>query len=373
MKLPSHIIRSLLDGRTSLSDHPAFPPEDEEKFIVRIVKKWFENRSEGIADEKAAELKRTLSKLMTDCEKLEEPISNALEQLCMKIITSLFDIPDDTVIIKSELSGSIDTSAQRKVPEPTDDFQFDDLEHMKCLTDEVYKRRLLDSIITGAAIDLSSYYKNFKDELDKIEPKLYPLYEQISLLNDVLIYLEKEKLSNDGITETGKVDVYLSSPEDKVRIEAQGTIFPTLLCETIKGILEVAISRGLPENREEAVYVTKKSDFSLAEVWDIRLGMPLWNRIKKTVERSGNDIIEVGANLFLMMVSELEHEDFNLFMQNVLLGTKSGTEMAGNLCSGIIRIKEREAFDNYVEYNNDKFPIEDGYFSCGKEILGEDE
>ena len=41
VELPKHIIKSLRTNRTSLGEHPAFPPEEEEKFIVNLVSDTF--------------------------------------------------------------------------------------------------------------------------------------------------------------------------------------------------------------------------------------------------------------------------------------------------------------------------------------------
>ena len=35
--LPKHIIKAVMSNDTSLGEHPAFPPEDEEKFIIKVL------------------------------------------------------------------------------------------------------------------------------------------------------------------------------------------------------------------------------------------------------------------------------------------------------------------------------------------------
>ena len=36
-KLPKHIIKSILSNKTSLGDHPALPPDEEEKFLLYLL------------------------------------------------------------------------------------------------------------------------------------------------------------------------------------------------------------------------------------------------------------------------------------------------------------------------------------------------
>ena len=35
--LPKHILKALKENKTSLGEHPSYPPEEEEKFIVNLV------------------------------------------------------------------------------------------------------------------------------------------------------------------------------------------------------------------------------------------------------------------------------------------------------------------------------------------------
>ncbi len=43
IKLPKHLVKSLSSHKTSLGDHPSFPPEDEDCFDYKIVNKRFKN------------------------------------------------------------------------------------------------------------------------------------------------------------------------------------------------------------------------------------------------------------------------------------------------------------------------------------------
>jgi hypothetical protein len=39
--LPKHVIKSILLDKTSLGNHPAFPPDDENKFVTKLLKKSY--------------------------------------------------------------------------------------------------------------------------------------------------------------------------------------------------------------------------------------------------------------------------------------------------------------------------------------------
>ena len=136
-------------------------------------------------------------------------------------------------------------------------------------------------------------------------------------------------------------------------------MFPILLEETIKGLLELSISHGLPESREKAEYVTSKSDFKLAEIWDQRLGLPLWNRIVNIMENIGEDPLEVGLNFLFMEISKLKPSHFNAVMQEVFANTKAGHSIMKELSNKIHYEKERDEFDDYMlqQDNDNQYPL----------------
>ena len=60
--LPKHILTALKNNKTSLGDHPSFPPEEEEKFIVGLVESTFEKLSEKAPDTDYETLKKELGR-----------------------------------------------------------------------------------------------------------------------------------------------------------------------------------------------------------------------------------------------------------------------------------------------------------------------
>ena len=311
IKLPSHILNALKENKTSLGEHPSYPPEEEEKFIVNAVSRTFNNLVEKVDTTDSEELKERLSKLLAECNKLERNNVQALEKLCSEIVTDFFDIPTDTLSITSNIVDRIDVSEERLVPEPTKDFSFDDIEDMNNLTSEVYKRRILNALVAGASMYYMNIIGDYIREVFEINSDLPSLYKKIIDYNNVLLYIEKDTFDKGKATDGGRVDVVVCSDQTYAKIKAQGLLFPILLEETIKGILELAISHGLPQNIEKAKYVIGKSDFKIAEVWDMRLGYALWNIIEEEADECGYDMEEVGVNYFLMELSEMGCDTFN--------------------------------------------------------------
>ena len=165
--LPKHILEALKQNKTSLGEHPSYPPEEEEKFIVNLVTKTFNELSEKVGIKDSTIMKQELGQILSECKKLESKNREALEELCGNIINDLFQIPEDTIEIEAKIVDKIDTSLERLIPEKTTDFSFDDINDMNNLTNEIYKRRLLNALVAGAAIyytnNIGSYVKQLFD------------------------------------------------------------------------------------------------------------------------------------------------------------------------------------------------------------------
>lgn len=372
MNAPKNIIDIINSNKTSLGDNPAIPPELNEKFLVFLVNEHYNNIAEQFNHIDIKELSNELSKTITECKRYELQNRQALEQLCMELTNEIFGIPNGTIMIDMKLVDKVDAKQERLVPESTIDYSFDNIEDMNNLTNEIYKRRLLNALIIGAATYYAENISFYTNELNHINPILPSLYEKILSINSLLLFHTKQ-YKDGNRTDGGKVDVYLSNPETPVKIKAEGIMFPILLEETIKGLLELSISHGLPENREKAEYVTSKSDFKLAEIWDQRLGLPLWNRIVNIMENIGEDPLEVGLNFLFMEISKLKPSHFNAVMQEVFANTKAGHSIMKELSNKIHYEKERDEFDDYMlqQANDNQYPLNDGDFSSD-ELINDD-
>lgn len=368
LQLPKHILKALVDNKTSLGDHPAFPPEEEEKFIVSAVADVF---TEFMGDKEIPDVdacKKELGRLISQCQEIEAKSKDALQQLCMDVLAEMFDIPENTVDIDLQLVGEVKTDDQRLIPEKTDDFTFDNITDMKELTEEIYKRRLLNSLIQGCALYYSDNVSRYVKELFDINPELPYLYKKISSLNNILLFLEKG--TSKDATAGGRVDVMMGNPDTQVKIEAKGITFPALLNEAIRGILELAIAHGLPDDLKKAEYVIKKADFKLAELWDLRLGIALWKRIM-TLE-DGN---YAKPNYLLMSLSEMQPSEFNETLQEIFAHTTAGKELLQDIVDAINDSIEQDDFDDFIKKSNDEYQItdsEEGYFTP-EELLTDSE
>lgn len=338
--LPSDIVTAIATNNTSLGNNPAIPDIFDVPFLSKIVNKKFNNvkialkEIGSIDDVKSSDLYSVLAELIHRCQEYEKPIRDELEKICYNYVVDLFSIPEETIIFNIELKDKIDTSNNKILLEPNDgddNIELDDVNNAISLKYEIYKRKLLNSLCIGAGVDLYKPIIDFyESELNKLNPELIDLYNKILHINDYLLLTKEDlKITDKNKLQMGVVEVRLGNEELKTTIDVQSTIFPVLVIETIKGLMELFISHGLPKNRQEAIYILNKTDFIKAEPWNMRIGPELW----KLLTMSFNDINSNEIPYLMKRISKLDVDKFNFLMKEVFAKTRKGKEIMSFICN----------------------------------------
>ena len=351
IKLPDFIENSIEQYKTSLGQHPSFPPENENKFETIILKKrYYElitNVKKVLGNDGDISKKTLISKLqelINNCKELEEPIKNELENICIDTVLQIFNLTHDVINFNCQLKNDI-KSVTPLIPEKIEE-EFSDIEHIEYLNNEILKRRLIDSLIMGASVRLS---ENFNASLSKIfllNHKLPEIYHEIITINEYLTFVKEQKPSTDNIG--GEVSVNLISETPTINSEA--IIFPILLFETIKGVMELICSHGLPKNKFDAEYVIGKSDFLLAYNWDKRIGVGLWDIIQEII---GDENLNLMPKIILELI-KIPQNEFNYTMKEIFAKTKKGKQIVNNIIDEIKLGTEFENIENEITYNNNE-------------------
>jgi hypothetical protein len=87
-------------------------------------------------------------------------------------------------------------------------------------------------------------------------------------------------------------------------VRARGLIFPMLVQELAKGLLELVSYEGLPSDPKMAKEVIDKSDFVDQESWAMIMGRGLWTRF---VNSLGGDETEITMHLYNRLVRAGNH------------------------------------------------------------------
>lgn len=380
LRLPNFIYKAIASKNTSLGDNPALPPYGDFGFEYDLIKSKFEDVNDiinkyierGELQSKDTDyLISILNKKIEKCKKIEKTITPQLEKLCENIVNSYFSIPEDTVILKCKLVGKIKPkNSIRILPEENEEeitYDFEDVNELEMTNKVILKRRFINSLIQGFSYWLSTDLDDWYDTVKSLNNDLWRLWYDIIYISDYLLFTEKEEISEKNPNQTAYVEVHLGKKGNKTSIEAQGLIFPFLLRESIRGFFELFSSHGLPEDNKKAMYIIRKSDFLVAEPWDLRFGMGIIDMLHDSLTKKFQTDLLFKTNKLPFFFSELcslPVEEFNDVMKNFLLGTKKGKIIALEMDSEISHDFEYQTFKDRINQKNiNTSLISDGDFS----------
>lgn len=367
--IPEDVADVVYKNKTSLGNNPAIPNIFEKGYLEKIVEKRFKETVEElrkigeINDVPDTKVEDALARLVTKCQQLEEPNRPELEKIAANYLIDLFSIPDDSIQMELSLVNAVDLSSQAIKLDPADGDEFmeyEDIADAESIKDEVYKRRLIDAISMGAGMKISANIKDYMKEIYEINPKLIDLYRKILALNDYLLFTREDLgLTEEDKKQYGTVEVVLGQGDESPKIIAQGVIFPILLSESVRGLMELFASHGLPKDLTKAQSVISKADYLKAEPWDMRIGPALWEIISDSFDNHvQTDLIPY----LYKRITQLPVKKFNFFMKEVLLKTRKGRRMMAKLSQKAQYEKEYGGFeDKMSKFNTDKNVITDEY------------
>ncbi len=366
VKLPDFIADSIRQHKTSLGKHPSFPPDTNMSFEEKIMKKrYYEllsniKKVDGInGDISKRNLMSILEDMVVKCKKIEEPIKDKLEKICYEFSFDLFGIKYGDIDLECSITNDIKLK-QPIVPVMLDDSFFEDTKHIDNLTGEIMKRRLINALIQGACVRLSTNYETILNKIYTLDQRLPELYYNINAINEYLSFVKERKPNTNNIGGVVSVDL----TKDEPVIKSEGIIFPSLLFETFKGLMELFSSHGLPSDRGEAEYIISQSDFLLAENWDKRFGVGMWDILMDTI---GVENIIMLPHMFVELVS-LPSSDFSSLMREVFARTKRGNEIISSIKNSISKsIKFGEIDDTLTDYTT-----EDNEYFTPEELIAND-
>lgn len=318
----------LANRNHSLGKHPVFPEGDESSFEEKIMGERFNEvakrykRAYDVENIDNGSVMKGMMPLVYETMGLEAKHKRALEKLAEKMIREEYDMDKDVVEIHAELTQNINMEGTKKNPKPmTVEMQFKNHDEMTNATSEVYKRRFLNAMTQGAAKKCSHMFHMVDDELTDLDPRLMNKYSKMMASADYMYYI-MPKMENG--TNGGVVRVQFPTKDNpKAVIYAQAMVFPVLIHELVKGVMELLSAHGLPKNKKVGEYVINKADFLAAEPWDMRMGPGLWERFTKMIEP---DDFHLKHHIYSEMAA-LPVNEFNMKMREVMAGTKEGSKI----------------------------------------------
>lgn len=349
------------------SSSDSYVPLGDEKYATLLLNKEYssvlDNFSDPIESYPLDKVRNIYSKTLSRCIKEETDIRPQLEKICGNTIMKMFNIPSDDITITMELVDKIDPHYEFHVtPDTDEDYQYDSVSSMDEVDEEVQKRELINALVQGAAQKLCTRARRIcLPDLFDLSENLPHLYSKLIKVNEYLLLMSNVDIEDKNHHQGGYVDVTLGDDIHKSKIEVKAITFPILLSETIRGVLELVASNGLPDDKEEAKRVINKADILKFNPWYMRYGKPMWNMVTL-----GRNIDTNIVPYFIRDVVSLPTESFISYMREILSNTKLGTRVTEDILNDAKNKYEYNGFekdlDNKRSDSEDK-AIVDEYFS----------
>lgn len=262
----------------------------------------------------------------------------------------------------------------KKLPLPPNfSFDIDELtpEEQKQL--EIEKRNVINAYIMGKGKKGQFSYQMYKDRLDAIDPRLYPLYNKIMGANDLMYFTEEdliEALGGNAAGGAGKANP--SDDDDEEEDEtpkteeenendtyfANGVIFPILLHELFKVFPMVqARAQWKDMDPEMAQSVISQTDTMQNEPMNFRVGAELVRKIRMLLPE---ELILVPDSkkyipFFEQALFSVPAEDFlKNIIANVVSDDKSDNQKAQRRFEELL-VKAKSEYKKYKETSDEDF------------------
>ena len=291
------------------------------KDVVEKVKKY--TQREDVDERQLISLAISAFNKIKDIE--EEHISQ-LEQLAIDIVKYDFNIPEGKIEFDAKISDNLDVGRKIKYFEKPEEISPEILSTFKnkeSFDSRVNKRRLVNALTVGMSTKGHYMFHLADKQLKKIHPDLINLYGTTMSLGELGYWIVPDELHikvgkgeiGGGQQEGGKMRVDLSG--EKPKIIARAKLFPALVHELIKGVMEIMSINSLPKDDQKSEIVKRHADYMSTESRDIRFGPKIW---EKFIESIPDDDLNIKSYIYSYIIN-LPHKEFNSLMKEVIDGT----------------------------------------------------
>ena len=359
--LPAFIVRDLQDNNTSLKDSPAVMKGFLESIVNRRYEEIRSYFSDDITSFQIQRVFNKLNKLISIAHKKEKPIAEKLAEICTRKVAEMFNIPEDALVIESNLVEEIPGTLQFHIkPDTDEELEYDSVESIENENSDIQKKRIINALMYGAAFRYAEEaMKELVGELFELDEDLPHLYSQIMKINDYLVFTNDVKIDDNNHKQGGYVETKLSDDVNCSRIKATGVLFPILLHETIKGVIEIVASYGLPDDKDSAERVINVSEALENDPWNMRLGVGLWD----IVAEGADGVDTKDFPYFFADFVKIHSDKFLQLSKEIFARTRSGKAMLRKIKGESKYNHDFDDFKNDLADKQDKLLISDGYFT----------
>jgi hypothetical protein len=306
-----------------------------------------------------------------------------------------------------DIDSDDNEDGEQQPQQPQDnDFINDEKLLAKALQDlslEKAKRRLSNALIQGAAKEghwlHTGSVKTGEGELDFTRvstlikqivgntngEELIRCYGLMMSINDSLYWqMSNDQIKNLSSSVAGRVQVIFQSPEsdvdnqeqpdmdggedddeegggeddNRVKIIAQGINFVVLVHELTKGIFEVLSGAGIPDDQETWNKIDETEEILQKEMWDLRLGPAIWNRLKSQIpDKYSEEDSKSIKNFLLSEIFGLPAKQFLIFLREVISGSQKGSQLIQKVIDSIVKDLNDEEYEEAMSQFDNELDI----------------
>ena len=369
-RMAGDVERKITGKQTPYHNFPAMPEMDRD-FVELISSKRFKDSVEKVrmamgdtrtiqGGNALMQLMMTVGQAMQRLVMIQSQNKEELEALAVKLVKDEMGIPEGAMQFDAQLvmqpmgaAEGMKTEAEMPSEEEVEELMGD----MENFNLERAKRRMINSLIQGAAFKGGHMYNLVRREINDMNPQLMNLYAVTQALMEhaYWIFPDMEGMAGSGGGQMGQSEF---DPEtDPPTVKARAVTFPLLVHELVKGVYEVFGTHGLPDDPRQAEMVLNAEDSLPAEIWDSRLGPIFWEKFVATypMELFDDDMKHIQHYLF-MRFSSLSAEEFMRVAKMILSGDPKGQQFIQRMVDDIVReLKEQEYKDAMGDEDDDNY------------------
>lgn len=295
---------------------------------------------------------------------IESQHLNELEDLAIRLVSKEMGIPEGAVqwdckIEQPTMSGfKHDQPGEQQVPDLNPEMENEIADNLENLNFERAKRRLVNSMVQGSATKGQYMFHMVEQELNDItgDPTLINKYGILMSVLDTQYWQFSDEAINSlaGSSLEGKEEVDRTT--NPPTIHARGTTFPILVHEIVKGLMELFSHQAEPEDKELFSQVEALEGTLEKEVWDLRLGPSIWERIRSTFPQEVlNDETKYELqNWILVEIFKLPARKFLVLAKEMMAQSDRGKQLVEEIYEAVKRmLNNEEPLEETEEFTND--------------------
>lgn len=306
--------------------------------------------------EKYGQLSNQAMMILQEIMVAENQHEEELENLAEKVVSEYFNLPENALQLDFHLIKETANLQNKQSKQQLQQKEEQLMNDVNDLTPERAKRRLVNSMTQGHAVDKMYLFRDVADEIERITGvqglvEKYSVFISTMMLGywqfsppqlDAAMGGDGEE-DGEGAGKTG-IDTSTNPPT----VHASAIIFPFLIHEGIKGVMEFLGKEKNPEDPEKSKAAMDIEDQPQHEIWDIRLGPEIWRSLVRLFPEAITEDVNKRILQYYMYTNiiNLPANEFLVVMKEVLGNTDNGKQLIDRMYYDLERKFSREEVTN---------------------------